>query len=507
MANLDEENPFQGGNKELSNFWGSGSSDSPALPGREVRKSQAVMPDFDTEIASEYDENEEAYTIDDLLNVMLDKGASDLHLSSKTKPMIRVNGDMTPLDEYPILTSEQIRELMYPIMKETHRSTFERTHELDFAHAIPGRSRFRVNMLQQRQQTGAVIRAIPNVIKPIEALGLPEELNKFAYLPRGLVLVTGPTGSGKSTTLAAIIDRANRSRKANIITIEDPIEFSHENKNSVISQREIGVDTDSFSEALKHALRQDPDIILVGEMRDLETISTAITAAETGHLVFGTLHTQSAAETISRIIDVFPDGSKEQVRQQLGSTIQGIVCQTLVKTRDGKRAAALEIMKGTPGIRNLIRKNQIAQIRSYIETGSDNGMQTMDQHLIQLVEEGRVKLDIAAEKSYDMENFYNHFGDEEKIRDIRRREDENQQAGKGNNALGTPLGGGIPQPGGALYPSVPQGVPQPGGLPQPGGARPPMNVPQPPTVFPPNGGGQLGGAPTTFQPPRPGLGG
>ena len=366
-------------------------------------------------------------------------GASDLHLTAKTKPMIRVNGDITPIDSYPVLTSGQIQELMYAVMNATQKAAFEKTHEMDFAHAIPGRSRFRVNVLRQRQQTGSVIRAIPNVIKPIEALGLSEELNKFAYLPRGLVLVTGPTGSGKSTTLAAIIDRANRARQANIITIEDPIEFAHENKNSIISQREIGVDTDSFGEALKHALRQDPDIILVGEMRDLETIQTAITAAETGHLVFGTLHTQSAAETISRIIDVFPEGSKAQVQQQLGSTIQGIVCQSLVKNRDGKRVAALEIMKGTSGIRNLIRKNQIAQIRTYIETGSKDGMQTMDQHLEELVKAGKVKIDIAAEKAHDLDDFYAKFGTEEDIKAIRRSEDANNQPNNGQSNAYNPI--------------------------------------------------------------------
>jgi len=431
-----EDNPFQSPNPELSSFWGKESDEPTALPAREEKRTSLVQnQDFGSDVESSYSE-EGAFTIDDLLNNMLDMGASDLHLSARTMPMIRVNGDMTPMDGYPVLTSSQIEGLMYAIMNTHHRNAFEKTHELDFAHSIAGRSRFRVNVLRQRQQTGSVIRAIPNVIKPIEALGLSEELNKFAYLPRGLVLVTGPTGSGKSTTLAAIIDRANRSRQANIITIEDPIEFSHENKKSIISQREIGVDTDSFQEALKHALRQDPDIILVGEMRDLETIQTAITAAETGHLVFGTLHTQSAPETISRIIDVFPDGSKEQVRQQLGATIQGIVCQTLVKTRDGKRAAALEIMKGTPSIRNLVRKNQISQIRTYVETGSKDGMQTMDQHLEQLVRDGRVKIDIAAEKAHDLEEFYKKFGSEEDVKSIRRAEDANLQQKPDNSFRG-----------------------------------------------------------------------
>lgn len=402
---------------DLSSFW-----DDETTTGESLAQTHTVGDEISDVVTSEGD-----FTIDDLLNDMLDRGASDLHLSAKLQPVIRVNGDMTPMVEYPVLSGNQIDTLMYAIMSESQRNQFEKHHELDFAYAIPGRSRFRVNVLRQRQQTGSVIRAIPNIIKSTEALGLPEELNKFAFYPRGLVLVTGPTGSGKSTTLAAIIDKANRARQANIITIEDPIEFSHENKNSVISQREIGTDTDSFAEALKHALRQDPDIILVGEMRDLETISTAITAAETGHLVFGTLHTQSAAETISRIIDVFPDGAKEQVRQQLGSTIQAIVCQTLVKTRDGGRAAALEIMKGIPSIKNLVRKNQIAQIRTYIETGSKEGMRTLDQSLEELVKTGRVKLDVAAEKAQDIDDFYGKFGNEEELRAIRRREDANEE--------------------------------------------------------------------------------
>lgn len=418
---------------DLSNFWDDDDTSltkKPTLPGAEPKVSGlAHVQSLGDDIISDFDEQEE-FTIDDLLNDMLDREASDLHLSAKLPPMVRVHGDMTPMTEYPTLTGNQIDTLMYAIMSENQRNQFEKHHELDFAYAIPGRSRFRVNVLRQRQQTGAVIRAIPNIIKSTEALGLPTDIEKFAFLPRGLVLVTGPTGSGKSTTLAAIIDKANRERKANIITIEDPIEFSHENKSSVVSQREIGTDTDSFSEALKHALRQDPDIILVGEMRDLETIQTAITAAETGHLVFGTLHTQSAPETISRIIDVFPEGAKDQVRQQLGATVQGIICQTLVKTKDGKRAAALEVMKGLPSIRNLIRKSQIEQIKTYIETGTKHGMITLDQSLENLVREGRVKIDDAAEKSSDPEEFYKKFGTEEDVRAIRRKEEEGKNPRK-----------------------------------------------------------------------------
>lgn len=391
-----------------------------------IAAKQQVVDD----VFSSEEDNLSDVSIDELLKKMISLNASDLHLSAKLPPMIRVNGDIQKLEGYPVLTGRQIYELLGTIMSEKNKMFFDKSHELDFAYSIPGLSRFRVNVLQQREQAGSVIRAIPNKIKSSEELGLPEELNKLAYLPRGLVLVTGPTGSGKSTTLAAIIDRANRSRRDHIITIEDPIEFVHENQQSIVTQREIGVDTESFPHALKASLREDPDIILVGEMRDLETISTAITAAETGHLVFGTLHTQSAPETISRIIDVFPDGAKEQVRQQLGSTIQGIICQTLVKTVSGGRAAAIEYMRGIPSIRNQIRKNSIASIKQTIETGKIHGMQTLDQDLERLVKEGKVKIDVAAEKSSEIEEFYKKFGNEEDIAKIRRREDEKQEEAK-----------------------------------------------------------------------------
>lgn len=388
-----------------------------------AKKSSATRPTIEEDVYVSVTPHA-AIHIDELLTHMISIGASDLHLTAKMPPMTRIHGDITPIEGYPVFTGYQLDELLQKIITPENQAKFDQSHELDFAYSIPNLSRFRVNVLKQRQQTGAVIRAIPNEIKSTEELGLPENLNELAMLPRGLVLVTGPTGSGKSTTLAAIIDKANRVRKDHIITIEDPIEFAHENKNCIVTQRELGIDTNSFPSALKAALREDPDIILVGEMRDLETIQTAITAAETGHLVFGTLHTQSAAETISRIVDVFPDSSKEQVRQQLGSTIQGIICQTLVKTVDGKRAAAIEYMKGIPSIRNLIRKNSTAQIKGYIEMGSKHGMKTLDQDLIRLVDEKKVKLDIAAEKAVDIEEFYRHFGDEEKLNRIRREEDE-----------------------------------------------------------------------------------
>ena len=363
-------------------------------------------------------------TLDELLIQLLDSGSSDLHLTAGMPPMMRKHGEMMPIPNYSSLSSPKIQELVFAVMPEQKQAEFLKTHEMDFAHSIPGRSRFRVNVMQQRGKVGSVIRVIPNEIKSLEQLGMPIGLEDFSKLPRGLVLVTGPTGSGKSTTLAAIIDAANRKRKDHILTIEDPIEFVHENKGCIINQREIGADTASFPEALKRALRQDPDIILVGEMRDPETISIAITAAETGHLVFGTLHTQSAAETMSRIIDSFPDGSKEQVRAQLAATIQGIVCQTLLKTIDGRgRVAAMEILKGEPAIRALIRKGNEAQIRSALETGKAKGMQTLDMSLMDLVKADKVHIDEAANRSTAPEQFYQQIGGESEVARIRRRQE------------------------------------------------------------------------------------
>jgi twitching motility protein PilT len=442
MAFGDEEE--ETGADELKSFWstmeGSAKSNptSPALPPRGApaggiappRPIQAANPgaapiqqDF-----SRKDINVGAtiggeITLDELLLKLLDNGSSDLHLSATAPPMMRKNGDMQAIQGYNPLSSSQIQRMLFAIMSPEQQTTYQQTHDLDMAYSIPNRSRFRVNVLQQRGRVGSVIRVIPNVIKSLAELGMPESLAEFAHLPRGLVLVTGPTGSGKSTTLAAIIDAANRERKDHILTIEDPIEFVHENKNCVITQREVGVDTASFPEALKRALREDPDIILVGEMRDPETISIAITAAETGHLVFGTLHTQSAAETMSRIIDSFPDGGKPQVRAQLASTIQGIVCQTLIKTLDGRgRVAAMEILKGEPAIRALIRKGAEAQIRSALETGKSKGMQTLDMSLTELVKADRIDVDEAANRSTQPEQFYQQLGGEGEVARIRRRQ-------------------------------------------------------------------------------------
>ena len=276
-------------------------------------------------------------------------------------------------------------------MTERQRKVFEEELELDFAYAVPGHARFRVNVFQQREDIGAVMRVIPWEIVPLETLGMPEVIGTFAGLPRGLVLVTGPTGSGKSTTLAAIIDKINRSRRGHIMTVEDPIEFLHEHRGCLVNQREVGADTHGFRAALKHALRQDPDVILVGELRDLETISVALTAAETGHLVFATLHTQSAQDTITRVVDVFPSDQQQQVRTQLAATLQGVVCQTLVKTADGQgRAAAVEVMVCNTGIRAMIRDDKLQQIQGALQAGAKDGMQTLNAHLAALVKAGRI---------------------------------------------------------------------------------------------------------------------
>lgn len=395
-------------------------SQPPKKPNADAPASPNYTPGEVKEVAA----SSSTLTLDELLIQLLDSGSSDLHLTAGMPPMMRKHGEMMPIPNYSSLSSPKIQELVFAVMPEQKQAEFLKTHEMDFAHSIPGRSRFRVNVMQQRGKVGSVIRVIPNEIKSLEQLGMPIGLEDFSKLPRGLVLVTGPTGSGKSTTLAAIIDAANRKRKDHILTIEDPIEFVHENKGCIINQREIGADTASFPEALKRALRQDPDIILVGEMRDPETISIAITAAETGHLVFGTLHTQSAAETMSRIIDSFPDGSKEQVRAQLAATIQGIVCQTLLKTIDGRgRVAAMEILKGEPAIRALIRKGNEAQIRSALETGKAKGMQTLDMSLMDLVKADKVHIDEAANRSTAPEQFYQQIGGESEVARIRRRQE------------------------------------------------------------------------------------
>ncbi|WP_082098986.1 type IV pilus twitching motility protein PilT [Demequina iriomotensis] len=340
------------------------------------------------------------------LRYMLSQGASDLHVTSGAPPMIRIDGGLKPIPDMPRMTPEGLQRSLYAILTLKQREQFEEVLELDLSYSLVGESRFRVNMFQQRDSVGAVFRMIPYEIKPLEALGIPEGVSSFAALPRGLVLVTGPTGSGKSTTLASLIDLANRTRSAHIMTVEDPIEFLHRHKRSLINQREVGADTRSFKNALKHVLRQDPDIILVGEMRDLETISVALTAAETGHLVFATLHTQDAAQTIDRIIDVFPAEQQGQVRTQLATAIQGVVCQTLVKRSDGPgRAVATEIMFATPAIRNLIREGKTHQIYTSLQAGASLGMQTMDQALADLVKRSMISYETGVELCHSVDEF------------------------------------------------------------------------------------------------------
>src|SRR5213083_353287 len=330
-----------------------------------------------------------ANSIDELLEHMVTQNASDLHVTVGTPPVIRVRGEVERLDGFDALTPEDTQQLLYRILSSEQQKQLELKRQLDFSHSMPGLARFRVNVYFQRESIGAAFRLIPAELKTLEELGIPSSLHQLAEKPRGIVLVTGPTGSGKSTTLAALIDQVNRNRSEHILTIEDPIEFLHRHKRCIVNQREIGPDATSFAEALRAALRQDPDVILVGEMRDLETISTALTAAETGHLVFGTLHTQSAPQTIDRIIDVFPAAQQAQVRIQLAGTLQGIVTQTLVPTADGRgRIAALEILVPDDAVRNLIRQGKIEQIYSVMQTGSGRGMQTMEQALADLALRG-----------------------------------------------------------------------------------------------------------------------
>ncbi len=356
-------------------------------------------------------DSEPDIAIDEVLLYLLERGGSDLHLSVNAPPMIRVNGDLEAVPGYSALTPHQLQETVYALLTDRQKQRFEETKELDFAYALPGAARFRVNIFQQQGSVGGVLRAIPLEILPLEALRMPPILGDFAALPRGLVLVTGPTGSGKSTTLAAIIDRANRTRQGHIVTIEDPIEFVHQHRQCVVNQREVGTDTMSFASALKHALRQDPDIVLVGEMRDLETISTALTAAETGHLVFGTLHTSSAATTIDRIVDVFPPEQQSQIRTQLAASIQAIVCQTLCKTVAGDgRVAATEVLIATPAVRNLIREGKLQSIPSALQTGSRFGMHTLNQDLAKLVKSGSIDYGTAVEKCSDVSELQQLLG-------------------------------------------------------------------------------------------------
>jgi twitching motility protein PilT len=351
-------------------------------------------------------EQETLLDLDGVLHTLVERRGSDLHLTAGTPPVIRVDGELEPLEDYPRLTPRELQKAVYSILTQRQRETFENELELDLSYSIPGHSRFRVNVFQQRDSMGAVMRVIPYEILPIEKLGIPAQATNFAYLPRGFVLVTGPTGSGKSTTLASLIDVVNTERSCHIMTVEDPIEFLHRHKRSIVNQRELGTDTHSFGAALKHVLRQDPDVILVGELRDLETIQVALTAAETGHLVFGTLHTQDAPQTIDRIIDVFPPHQQEQIRVMLAGALQGVVTQQLLKRADGSgRVVACEVMMATSAIRNLIREGKTHQMYSAIQAGKQHGMVTMDQSLADLVHKHVVTYDQALERCNNVNDF------------------------------------------------------------------------------------------------------
>ena len=343
--------------------------------------------------------------ISDLLAFSVKNKASDLHLSSGLPPMIRVHGDVRKMN-LPALDHAEVHAMVYEIMNDGQRKTFEETLECDFSFEIPNLARFRVNAFNQNRGAGAVFRTIPSVVLTLDELKAPKIFKEIAETPRGLVLVTGPTGSGKSTTLAAMVDYVNENDYGHILTVEDPIEFVHTSKKCLINQREVNRDTHSFANALRAALREDPDVILVGEMRDLETIRLALSAAETGHLVFGTLHTSSAAKTIDRVVDVFPAAEKEMVRSMLSESLRAVISQTLCKTKDGEgRVAAHEIMIATPAIRNLIRENKVAQMYSAIQTGKNVGMQTLDQSLQALVSHGIISESEARKKSANKDNF------------------------------------------------------------------------------------------------------
>jgi twitching motility protein PilT len=343
--------------------------------------------------------------IDAFFKLMNDQGASDLHLAAGQQPVLRIKGELERV-KYKELDDDNLKAMLYEIAPEHKVKVFEETGDVDFAYEIPGLARYRANFFRQKNGVAAVFREIPDKILTCEDLGLPPVIPQLATLPRGLVLVTGPTGSGKSTTLAAIIDEANRTRKDHIITVEDPIEFVHISQKAVINHREVGIHTRSFSAALRGALREDPDIILVGEMRDLETISLAIEASSTGHLVFGTLHTSSAAKTVDRVIDVFPNEQQEQVRSTLSDGLRAVICQTLFRKRDGTgRVAALEIMIATPAVRNLIREKKTFQIPSAIQTGKKYGMQSLDDAIMEHLNKKRIIAEEAYAKCNDKSKF------------------------------------------------------------------------------------------------------
>ena len=347
--------------------------------------------------------------IDQFLKVLVDQGGSDLHLTVGSPPIMRVHGHIQRI-KFREMTPKDMETLIYEVMEEDWRIKFADRLDYDFAYEIPGLARFRVNVFWQRKGLGAVLRTIPTEILSADQLGLPDAIRKMCMLTKGLVLVTGPTGSGKSTTLAAMVDLINDTRAEHVLTIEDPIEFVHKNKKCLVNQREIGTNTRSFANALRAALREDPDVILVGEMRDQETIELGITAAETGHLVFGTLHTNSAPKTVDRIIDVFPADQQEQIRAMLAESLKGVIAQVLLRTKDGKgRRAAWEIMVGTSAIGNLVRENKVHQIPSIIQTGKKDGMQLLDQHILEYLMSGVITPEEAYMKSNNKQAFKQHL--------------------------------------------------------------------------------------------------
>ncbi|MDQ7822629.1 MAG: type IV pilus twitching motility protein PilT [Candidatus Eremiobacteraeota bacterium] len=351
------------------------------------------------------DEITQEMTIEDLLHIMVERGASDLHLKTGSAPMIRVDGELTPVT-YEVLTPDVVRRMIESILSDEQKARFVAEKELDLAYSVPGLSRFRINVYLQRGTWGTAVRVIPSRPFTIDELKLPPLLKDLAMKPRGLILVTGPTGSGKSTTLASMINHINENRRCHIVSVEDPIEFLHKDKNSVISQREVGADTHSFSHALRHVLRQDPDVILIGEMRDLETTQICITAAETGHCVFATLHTSSAPTTVDRVIDIFPPHQQQQIRMQLSVTIEGILCQTLLpKAKGSGRVMAMEIMPVTPAVRNIIREGKSHQIPNIIQSGAQYGMQSLDMALRNLYLQGLVTFEDALAKAAVPEEF------------------------------------------------------------------------------------------------------
>ena len=366
---------------------------------------EAAAPETpQVEVVEESDEREP--NLADFLIEMIEGEASDLHLTAGLPPMIRVHGELRPIPRFRRLLPKDLQEMIYSILTQKQREVFEENLELDISYQLPGKARFRVNIFQQRDALGTVMRRIPFEIKDLDSLGLPPAVKEFAKLRRGLVLVTGITGSGKSTTLAGLVDIVNSERPEHIMTVEDPIEFLHRHKTSIVNQREIGADTHSFAGALKHVLRQDPDVILVGEMRDLETISSALTAAETGHLVFGTLHTQDAPQSVDRIIDVFPPHQQQQIRVQLAGTLAGVVSQQLLPTADRQgRVVAAEVLVATPAVRNLIREGKTHQIYTSMQAGGKHGMQVMDQSLAELVKKGRVTYEMGIERAHHIEEF------------------------------------------------------------------------------------------------------